>query len=1002
MEEKLTENLVQDLGTLFRFGGARLTDWELLDRFVARGHLAEAAFEEIVRRYGPMVLGVCRRMLADTHTAEDAFQATFLILAFRANAIHHRNSLGPWLYGVASRLSRRTRVRVRSRPEISCPLPEVIASEASPDRTDLRSVLDEELGRLPEKYRRPLVLCYLEGLSQEEAARALGWSKGSVSGRLARAKEVLRPRLARRGLVPAACLLTLEAGPGAEAAAHAVPTSLIDATTRAAMAIVLGLAENGAVTGTAMSLARGGLRSILIGRLKAAALLLVMGTLGGAIATGYTRDPEDKPAEREGLVPAVGRPKDRALPREARLRLGTSRLRHEGEVVRAFFSPDGRTLATTGTDGELRFWDPKTGMAAPGPNVRRVSIVPPAAAYSPDGQFMAVGHGDGTVELWDVAANQERFHLAKVHKGMVLVIAFAPDGLTFASSSSEDSCVRIWDVATGKERRVLPFTSDSVSLGHLAFSPDGDYLALGLEARIGGSGSTICIWNRNGESDPIVVRCDHERSLAGFVFTKDGQALISGGDELRKVKDDLGRERRGLKDLWTHITCWDLGTGQKLWEKERAVALQFGGLALTQDGATLVSAHQDRLLVWDLANWQVTSRVMRTIPIDPDDLGGGATGVAISPDASTLALLRNDHRIRLMDLVSGRSMLTPIGCHDGSVLSTAFTPDGRTLATSGADGKVRLWNVDDGTPRGPFDWDLRGWSRAVCVSPDGRSIAAVGEYFDTEVPWGRGLVRLWDVSSGRLRLELKFDHRATLVRFSPDGRRIAVSTWNSEAQLGYLGGHGGTPDDTVRVFDVGTGRVLAELRGHKGRILALAFAPDGRSLVSASEDMSFRFWDLDSGKQTRQLAITGHVRNGQRKIQAPPCITHAAFAPDLKWALTSGQSDDRLIVWDLVSGAALRTIRAENDEGAIVAISPDGRWFGSVRTHQMSENKRLRIWEMTSGREVRSLDLEGKLVLSLEFAPDGKSLATGMADTTAIIWDLSMLDAREPRDGGRP
>ena len=149
-------------------------------------------------------MGVCRRLLGNHHDAEDAFQATFIVLALRAGAVRKGQSLGPWLHGVAARICQRARLVSRRRQEEPIPAGGLIdPGGRDPALADLNRVLDEELRRLPDKYRLPVVLCYLEGRSQEEAARELGWTKGTVSGRLARAKEVLQHRLIRRGLAPA-------------------------------------------------------------------------------------------------------------------------------------------------------------------------------------------------------------------------------------------------------------------------------------------------------------------------------------------------------------------------------------------------------------------------------------------------------------------------------------------------------------------------------------------------------------------------------------------------------------------------------------------------------------------------------------------------------------------------------------------------------------------------------------------------------------------------------
>ncbi len=230
MDNRPADTVSHDLDALFRLGVvAAMSDEQLLERFTAQSESAgEIAFEAIVRRHGPMVMGVCRALLGNQHDADDAFQATFIVLALRAGAVRKRRSLGPWLHGVAARICGRARLVSRRRREAELPA-EALSDHRShdPALADLHQVLDEELRRLPEKYRRPIVLCYLEGRSQEDAARELGWTKGTISGRLARAKEVLQRRLIRRGLAPAALAATSFAS---EAAGAAVSAPLLAAT----------------------------------------------------------------------------------------------------------------------------------------------------------------------------------------------------------------------------------------------------------------------------------------------------------------------------------------------------------------------------------------------------------------------------------------------------------------------------------------------------------------------------------------------------------------------------------------------------------------------------------------------------------------------------------------------------------------------------------------------------------------------------------------------------
>lgn len=198
------------IGGLFRDGSTTgMTDEQLLERFVARDAGAESAFGAIVERHGPMVLGVCRSSLRDLHDAEDAFQATFLVLARKASSLRDPGRLGPWLHGVARRTAQKAKAR-RSRQErivkqTDSPsrIDAACQPESSIDRDDDAEVLHGEINRLPQRYRQPVILCYLEGLTHEEAARQLGWPMGTLGVRLMRARERLRERLTRRGLAPA-------------------------------------------------------------------------------------------------------------------------------------------------------------------------------------------------------------------------------------------------------------------------------------------------------------------------------------------------------------------------------------------------------------------------------------------------------------------------------------------------------------------------------------------------------------------------------------------------------------------------------------------------------------------------------------------------------------------------------------------------------------------------------------------------------------------------------
>ncbi len=228
-------------------------DAELLGRFAHSQD--EAAFAALVRRHGPMVWGVVRRVLNDWHRAEDAFQVTFLVLARKAGSLSRPGLLGNWLYGVAYRTAVKARGRAARQGGQERRAVTMVSTGPADEaaRRELREVLDEELSRLPEKYRAPLVLCYLEGRTNEEAARLLGWPVGSMSWRLTRARQALRARLAGYGfafdLRFCGRLLAQHDLP-----AEAFPDGLAEATARVAAGFVAGpgeeavSAENAALT----------------------------------------------------------------------------------------------------------------------------------------------------------------------------------------------------------------------------------------------------------------------------------------------------------------------------------------------------------------------------------------------------------------------------------------------------------------------------------------------------------------------------------------------------------------------------------------------------------------------------------------------------------------------------------------------------------------------------------------------------------------------------------
>jgi RNA polymerase sigma factor (sigma-70 family) len=617
--------------------GAGVSDAHLVERFVTSHD--EAAFELLVRRHERLVLNVCRRVLPDSHDAEDAFQATFLVLVRKAASIGKRDSVAGWLYRVAYRVALRARSRsagraAREKPADLAALP---APEA-PDAVwrELRPLLDQEVSHLPEKYRVPVVLCYLESRTYDEAARELGCSRGTLSARLTRARELLRRRLARRGLTLSSALLA--ALLVERSATAAAPAGLAEAALRAA--------TTGVVSAEVLSLTQGALHVMFVTKLKtlAGAVLAVAivgagtGVLVHRAAFGQPGPAPDEQRAEEPPPPGPqtsgldqsNRPAPPALPGAAAAAASPWRQRADlvtgtDHVMSVAFSPDARLLVTGSQDGSVSLWDVSSGKEVrrfrPGGEVFSV-------AFSPDGKVLAAGGGArgkaGEVRLWDAASGKET--ALREHDDLVVSVAFAPDGRVLATGG-RDGAVTLWDV--GQFRRRAGSRGKATAIYSVAFSPDGKRLA----------------------------------SAGGEEFLGEGNR-----------DGDLG--------------LWDVATGKAL-ATIGGHAGTVTSVAFSPDGKTLASGGFDRTVrVWDVA----TGREMF--------LFKGHTGVvrcvAISPDGKSVASGGFDGSVKVWDLATGRELASLKG-PAGGVMSVAFSPDGRVLAagggTPGKPGLVILWNV---------------------------------------------------------------------------------------------------------------------------------------------------------------------------------------------------------------------------------------------------------------------------------------------------------------------
>jgi RNA polymerase sigma factor (sigma-70 family) len=584
---------------------ADLTDGQLLECFLERRE--ETAFALLLRRHGPMVLGVCRRVLGNVHDAEDACQATFLVLVRRANRVRRRESLGAWLHGVAYRTAVHARADRARRRAREGRLRDVVSPPVSPDDSwqEVRMLLDRALDRLPERYRVPVILCHLEGRPRKEVAHLLRVPEGTLSSRLAAARQLLARRLAGSGLAITGAALGLIL---AREAPAAVPAPLAVSTLRAAAHVAAGRAAAGIVSARVASLMEGGATAMFLTRCRVVALAVAAGALLAGAGVVLCQVPAERAAARDqGQPPAPAVPEKvgevrrfeghpdwvytvALSPDGKRALSGSSSVNDADGVVRLWdvaagkersqleghtagvmgvaFSPDGKRGLSGSDDQTARLWDLDTGK-----EVRRFEGHTDqvwAVAYAPDGKGVATGSRDQTIRLWDAETGKElkRF---EGHTDGLLALAFAPDGRRLLSGSF-DATVRLWDVAAGKEVRTFAGHTDGVQ--SVAFAPDG------TRAVSAGLDGTIRVWDVEGGGE--VLNLDgHALAVTSVAFTPDGRRLLSGS--------------------WDRtVRLWDLESGEVVHGFFGHKA-EVQAVAVSRDGRYALSGSRDQTVrLWRL------------------------------------------------------------------------------------------------------------------------------------------------------------------------------------------------------------------------------------------------------------------------------------------------------------------------------------------------------------------------------------------------------------------
>jgi RNA polymerase sigma factor (sigma-70 family) len=649
MASKPSPELLRHVRRLAATEGDPPSDDQLLRLFVGRH--SDDAFAAIVRRYGPLVLRVCRQALADGHDAEDAFQATFLVLVRKAASIGRRELLAGWLYGVARRVAARARARAARRRACERPVADVVATETPPGGRELWDVLHEEVVRLPAKYRLPVVLCYLEGRTHDEAARQLGWPKGTVSGRLARAREMLHRRLTRRGLAaPAGGVVVLLWSGSAPAA---VPGALACAAVAAARAFASGPPASGAVAASVTSLAEGALQAMFVIKLKtlaaAALLAVVVAVVGAGLVAAGPRTTATGPARQAPPADPAGQTVRAAAPAPADAKDAAKdpvRL-HKLEIAtlgRLAFSQDGKTLIHAVNRG-VRVWDVAGGKEQTAWDQKDWGVLD----LAPDGSSVAMVRGLDAPRLFEANTGKERCTLAGRHDLPSNYFIYSPDGKLIVKDyfarlggRGDDAndvvyTVRIWDTVTGKEQEPLKGLPQGI-VRSLAVSRDGKYLALGC------NGTDILLYDlakreklrqfgeeRAPEPGPDSRSPSRVVAITAVAFSPDGDTVAAGDNDgtVYLYETATGKKKQRLGDGPKSLKEWAPCVRQLLFSRDGTTLLALDSyLGARPDDPG--DAKLYKLHIWDVAAGKEHALLK---------LDGAAKFVALSPAGKHLAVV---------------------------------------------------------------------------------------------------------------------------------------------------------------------------------------------------------------------------------------------------------------------------------------------------------------------------------------------------------------------------
>jgi RNA polymerase sigma factor (sigma-70 family) len=944
-----------------------LGDSEVLRRFVETRD--EGAFSCLVRRHGPMVFGLARRIVRDHQLAEDIFQATFLVLARSPRAVRGRDRLPAWLHSVAFRLAVRAKKAQRRLAETDAGL----ATLGAPDPLDELSarefltILDAELNNLPETYRLPLILCHLEGLSREQAAKRLGLNVNVVKGRLERGRLRLQARLAKRGLaVGIGLAVPLEWG---QAAAPVSPI-LVQSTLKAA------LAGQGA-SATATQMAKGVIHMILLAKARTvcmAALLLCTAGWGAGWVAVTANSAQQLEIAAVAPVPAfkavaTDEPQDKRvdlygdpLPDGVAMRLGTVQLRAPGAHLA--LTADDKTLIGIRAGKYVTFWDVESG------KLKEAKELPTTAGsdggISPDGKWY-IATKSGGLRVFDLQNWKPAYELPATGSAAIdpWWSGFSKDGRYLAAGfrMGDTLQIRAWDLITRK----LIFDDDVeykqqfFQIVTYHFTPDAKKLLVSFT----NTGLTICLDIASRKRVWETQRFAPFRET--IAFTGDGKILSARA-------------------------AVDVATGELLKPAKLPIVDSLGNLAALPDGRTLLVSSPKGVIVWDVE----AGKELRT-------LEGAGEEMVLAHDGKTV--ITNSGGLQRWDIATGKPLYADnFGQgHTQEVIAMVFSANGKRMVSGSGDGSVRLWDMNQGQPihvwpgqeaYRPFNitrWENAG-VQAVSLTPDARWVVSTGS--DKQL-------RGWDGATGQVGVAVAFpplpqgelEPRIYNLRIAPDGG-IATAFYGATAFVGKVGAPPTPHHDWEVAWDLKKGTLVSKAALERRVGVGAAFSRDGKLSVSVGNVV-----DVVTGKEVSRLEVAGGRAGQPAEFSSDSALIAGAATLKGKNKQENVVYPDGFRVWEKASGLPVAELKIKWNSGKIL-FHPSGRFL------IVSGIEGIQVWDIDDGKMVANPPLPERIrartngntfTSCLALTPDGKYLAGGLTDGSIVVWKMDLPAAKPSR-----